>query len=264
MSITKAPFSVKVQDITPDQAKLMLDANSSNRKLAPFIVTRYAKLMLAGEWKHNGTTIKIDTNGELKDGQHRLAAAVQAKFILRHAIIVAGLDPDVFDTIDTGKGRSSADALYADGFQANAKQVAAVANLALRREMDTLHVNSYIEPHRVREWVRTHQVIHQAVNRVRLMGFLGFSPVLGLLWMITHEQDEVKAKEFFDQLETGENLTKGNPALTLRETLLKHKSDRAYHKSDVLNMGLTAWENFVAEKSLPTLRRDMKPKAYAA
>lgn len=263
----KNVVTVRRRTITPDLAAEMLAKNRSNRKINQQIVQRYARTMESGGWLLNGETIKFDREGFMFDGQHRLSACVLTGKPFE-AFVAEGLDREAFDTVDTGKGRTSADALYASGNTSNAPLVASIANLAIKMETNSLRLNRYIEPHRVREWVAEHSPsVIEAAERVRKMNFLGFSPVLGLVYMIASEKDAAKADVFFNQLETGENLAKGDPSLTLRETLIKHKSDRSYHKADVLSMAFAAWNAFQMAKSLPVLKRNMGQgiiEAYAA
>lgn len=250
-------ITVKRRKITPTIAAEMLSRNKSNRKLNQQIVQRYARTMTAGGWMLNAETIKFDRSADLFDGQHRLQACVLSGKPFE-AFVAEGIEREAFDTVDIGKGRTSADALYASGSITNAPLMASIANLAIKMETASLKLNRYIEPHRVREWVSANMPeVAAAADRVRKMNFLGFSPVLGLVYLIAKRKDSDKADEFFMQLETGENLSKGDPALTLRETLVKHKSDRGYHKADVLSMAFAAWNAFQMSKELSVLKRNM-------
>ncbi|WP_460985736.1 ParB N-terminal domain-containing protein, partial [Staphylococcus aureus] len=65
---------------------------------------------LSGDWKNAGDTIRFDKDGSLIDGQHRLLACVNTN-LAQNFLIVYGLDSEVFDVIDNGKGRTNADVL---------------------------------------------------------------------------------------------------------------------------------------------------------
>jgi hypothetical protein len=108
----RAEYSEEV--ITPALARTYLDANRSNRPLSRQIVAEYVHSMLAGEWLFNGEAIKFDKDGELVDGQHRLAAVERANKSIVF-LVIRGLDPEVFKTIDTGKKRSAGDVLAIRG-----------------------------------------------------------------------------------------------------------------------------------------------------
>lgn len=249
--------TAELEHITPEIARAMLNANQNNRKLTPAIVDRYARILEAGEWKVNGETVKQDVNGELKDGQHRLAA-IEKTGIAADLFVVRGLALDVFDTIDTGKARTSADALFSSGVESNATLVAAIANLAIKIETGTVRINRYIEPHAVRQWVLDHPEVQESASLVKKLPFLGYSPVLGLVHYRAVKGDKAKAEKFFQALETGEGLKRGDPAYALREMLIKNKRDRGLHKADVLAMALKAWNAYINEQALHILRRPLK------
>lgn len=119
-SSVKASFhmiEISKRKVSPEEASLLLDEHNpyNYRKLNLSTVKLYAKDMADGNWKENGETIKIDINGNLIDGQHRLQAIVDSGISVE-LVIVEGLDPSVADTIDIGRKRSIEQYLkWADG-----------------------------------------------------------------------------------------------------------------------------------------------------
>ena len=71
-------MKVQQSTITPEYAKELLDYNKKNRSLSKATVDRYAEDMRKDNWQQNGEAIKIDWDGNLIDGQHRLAACVKS------------------------------------------------------------------------------------------------------------------------------------------------------------------------------------------
>jgi len=64
--------------ISPKQAAAWLSKNPYNRPLKESLVAEYARKMEAGEWKEKGgIPIWVTEDGELINGQHRLAAVVR-------------------------------------------------------------------------------------------------------------------------------------------------------------------------------------------
>ena len=113
---TTTPFSVKTQRVTPALAKKWLALNvQTNRRLDKRKVSQYAHLLANKMWDLNGETIKFDMTGNLIDGQHRLAACIEANKGFS-TVVVRGLDPATIATIDTGRKRSLADSLKFFGF----------------------------------------------------------------------------------------------------------------------------------------------------
>jgi hypothetical protein len=73
------PVRSRVQKISPDKAVEMLAANTANRPLARSTVQAFAEAMRRGDWLVTHQGIAFDTTGALVDGQHRLAAVIEAQ-----------------------------------------------------------------------------------------------------------------------------------------------------------------------------------------
>ena len=71
-------ISFGLEEITPKLAQAYLAGNKNNRALSARAVDRYAADMAAGQWPLTHQPIALGPNGELVDGQHRLAAIVKA------------------------------------------------------------------------------------------------------------------------------------------------------------------------------------------
>lgn len=70
---------MKYELITPEMANILLESNNENRRLSPGTVEAYKLDMISGNWDEAvGSTISIDENGVLRDGQHRLQAIIQS------------------------------------------------------------------------------------------------------------------------------------------------------------------------------------------
>lgn len=101
----------RVAIVTPEDAMALLESNGSNRPLNDQHVKRIARQIEGGKWKFNGDTIKVSSTNDILDGQHRLWAIIEAKTAVE-TIIVRGIEPDAFATIDTmRKPRSGSDVL---------------------------------------------------------------------------------------------------------------------------------------------------------
>src|SRR3954452_22938515 len=92
----------------------MLAANTSNRPLSKATVRSFAEAMRRGDWLVTHQGIAFDTAGVLVDGQHRLAAIVEADLPVELTVFTE-VDPDTFDVLDTGKRRNAADVLAIEG-----------------------------------------------------------------------------------------------------------------------------------------------------
>ena len=96
----------KLENITPAKAVEYLKHNTNNyRKLSRAKYKQYAEDMRAGKWQPNGEAIIFGEDGILKDGQHRLAAIIEANKTVQIAVI-RGVDRNV-DIFDVGMVRTT-------------------------------------------------------------------------------------------------------------------------------------------------------------
>lgn len=120
---------VTIEEITPETAALMLEANvmNRNRKREPL-----AEAMLKGEWRLNGASIVFSKDGVLLDGQNRLMACVSSGVPIV-SIVVRGAEPESQMTMDTGVKRQLGDYLKMAGYR-NAEKVAAIGVALYRKD----------------------------------------------------------------------------------------------------------------------------------
>lgn len=109
-------LTIEVKDVTPTDAKNILENhNKLNRNRNKSHVEALLKNMQNGTWRFNGDTIRFDKDGNLIDGQHRLAALAEYGKSLP-MIIIKGFDNDTIKTIDQEiKPRNLNDLLRIDG-----------------------------------------------------------------------------------------------------------------------------------------------------
>lgn len=98
----------KVETITPKRAQLYLERNPNNRPLRKSHVLFLAKQMSLGEWQVTHQGIAFDENGDLSDGQHRLAAIVKVGVPVA-MMVTYGVARGKFTAFDTGIGRTNSD-----------------------------------------------------------------------------------------------------------------------------------------------------------
>ena len=113
---TKTNLSVRVELITPEIAKNYLRFNSNNRDMKKDHVTFFSNQIKEDLFLENGQPIIFDTQGFLKDGQHRLKA-ISINSYSFYIPVVRGVNSHCMPTYDTGKNRSSSDVLKLNGFK---------------------------------------------------------------------------------------------------------------------------------------------------
>jgi hypothetical protein len=115
--------TVGIWHITPDVARSMLAKNRKNRNLTKRNVGLLRDAITTGEWYMNGEAIIFSSIGTLLNGQHRLHAIVLSGVGV-DVLVVCGVDPESFKTLDSGRARRAGEVLAMDG-EKNASQVAA-------------------------------------------------------------------------------------------------------------------------------------------
>ncbi len=119
----KAPEGSKIEItyelVTPEIATDWLKLNTRNRILDERLVKSLAKKMKKKHWMFNGDTIRFSQKFKqedgsnksiLMDGQNRLSSIVLSG-IPQYCLVVYGLHPDAFATMDDGRKRSASDIL---------------------------------------------------------------------------------------------------------------------------------------------------------
>lgn len=98
-------MEVAIVNITPEMAKRMLEKNPYNRNISKRTVETYAEAMRRNEWHSNGESICFDEDGNLINGQHRLAACVLANVPFCSTVVTGVLKQDSY-IYDKGRNRT--------------------------------------------------------------------------------------------------------------------------------------------------------------
>ncbi len=99
-----------LETIDREKAQQYIAKNVGNRPVSRPHLNQLISRQQRAEWKTNGDSIRFDSNGDLRDGQHRLHM-VMLTGIPIEAVVIRGVDPDAFVTMDTGKNRTITDVL---------------------------------------------------------------------------------------------------------------------------------------------------------
>jgi hypothetical protein len=120
-------ITTTIETIDAETAKHYLRMmNDNNRNLDDGYVGELMAIQKQGKWKVNGDSIRFDTNNELRDGQHRLRMVERTGNPIQ-VVVVRGIEPDAFMTMDCGKRRTFADTLEIHRWK-YARQLAATTN----------------------------------------------------------------------------------------------------------------------------------------
>lgn len=255
LPVTKpASITSEIVKITPAIAEKMLGKNVRNRHVSARVVEKYRRAMTAREWTITGEAIKFAANGDLLDGQHRLAAVIECGLTIP-MLVVKGLPSSAQDVMDTGRARTVGDQLGIGGFP-DAALLAAVARAVILYRADEMAARRTVTTPEVRELVEGNTLIAFATARARpISKACDLRPaVAGACVYLLMQVDDVKAAEFFDRMIDGANLPAGSPILALRARLRALRDERTTLPMDALiSLVFRTWNAWRQRRSLTSL-----------
>jgi hypothetical protein len=215
-----------VQKITPEKAEEMLAANTANRPLSKPTVRAFAEAMRRGDWLVTHQGIAFDTNGVLVDGQHRLAAVIEADMPVEMTVFTE-VEPDTFDVLDTGKRRNAADVLAIEGEKHSATLAAMVRTVWLyynRPDASWTGGGASVTNHQVVQTLAAHPKLRDYVHlgeRISAETGMMKSAAGAAAYLVEQVNRGKKAKlaKWHDGVIEGAGLRKNDPRLVFRRTM---------------------------------------------
>lgn len=126
----------QMETITVAQAKQMIAGHKNYRKIVEKRVVEYANLMNSGNWLVS--TISVDEDGLLLDGQHRLSALIKFGKPIDF-FVMRGVPKLNIVAIDNGMSRSAGAIISAELGVKNGQSLAAIAKILLLDEVSHYH-----------------------------------------------------------------------------------------------------------------------------
>ena len=141
-------ITVEAETIGPATAKVYLTKAAPNRSINKRNVDRLAKAMASGAWRVTHQGIAFDENGQLIDGQHRLAAIVQSGKTIK--LLVSRYSADApMSVLDSGSSRSVSDRVQIAGIiPEHAATTVAIINAMLIAETGGYRKEA-LQPHEI-------------------------------------------------------------------------------------------------------------------
>jgi hypothetical protein len=242
-------LTVEIRRFTPAQSKLILDHhNSRNRPLDKNIVTKYARLMALGLWQLNGETIIFGDDGLLITGQHRLHACVASGQEF-YALVVTDVPTQVFSTCDRGKAKTNGQILGMRG-ETNGNTLSASIILihALKTKQigfASTNLNCRLEPAEMEAFLADHPRLRDSVSLSTTLKGLVSQSMLAAVHFLASEINPSQADAFFESLQTGANLSPGNPILALRERFIQNRGATSkLHTNYLFALTIKAWNAY--------------------
>jgi hypothetical protein len=269
--------TVSIERITPAKAAEYLKDNHANqRNVTNSHLWHLAQQMKNGQWKMNGESIIFDWDGNIADGQHRLLSVIKSG-VDSDFVVVRGIDPACFPTIDRGKPRSNGNIFAINGIaNYNIAASATMGVLNYRRALavkivkdakvvkESGSLNSYIRPSTtdmLAEYEK-HKSKYQIAISIALECRVKAPPscvsTVAALSLIDGKMGEDYVCQFWKSFKSGANLTETSPVLKLIDRLAKNadsKTTKLSHVHITLLMA-KAWNIYAEEKPCKVLRVD--------
>jgi hypothetical protein len=214
----------RVQTITPARAAEWLEANTTNRPLSRPAVRSFAEAMRRGEWLVTHQGIAFDVNGVLVDGQHRLAAIIEADLPVELTVFT-DVAEGTFDVLDTGKRRTAADVLAIEGEKNSTMLAAMVRTVWLYHNRPDLTWTGGAAA------VSNHQIVQTLEDNPKLRDLLGLGEQIatatGMIksaagaasYLVERANRRADLTPWYEGIIDGAGLRKGDPRLQFRRVM---------------------------------------------
>lgn len=222
-------LKARLVEVKPDLAASWLAKNPRvQRTLSHSEVNMLARHIDSGEWVVNGGTIVFDTEDRLCDGQHRLAACIKTGKPIT-CLVVYGVEPKAFATMDVGRARNPRDALKAAGIT-HQTAVASACQILYRVEHG-LPVHAFdllkrvrLSPLEILAFYNSHKGLDRAVRTGAAVGRMthNMGAAVACRWLFDRISRDA-SEEFFERVEIGDQLDRGHPVLLLRAHLMPNR-----------------------------------------
>lgn len=255
----------KIQKISPKRAETMLETNTANRPLSKPVVRSFAEVMRRGDWRVTHQGIAFDTNGVLVDGQHRLAAIIEAELPVEMTVFTE-VPPDTFDVLDTGKRRNAADALAIEGEKSTlilASMLRSVWLYENRSDASWSGRAAAVTNHQILETLNEHPGIRDFVvvgERIAAETGMIKSAAGAASYLVEQANTTAGVQDWLDRLVDGAGLGKADPRLVFRNTMqrmARKQAGQVQRRRDTrehVTLYLKAFNAWAAGQNLHQLR----------
>lgn len=249
-----------IERITPELAAIYLGSNTNNRNMRKKHVSRLADDIINHRWQMNGAAIIFNGDGTLLDGQHRLAAIVEAGLAV-DMLVVRGVHTSAMETIDSNIARSASDVAKLNGFHNTSHLTACVRMLYAVKRGTT---KSSLSTPAIMDILRRHPHISDAVSACNpLPRSVSHSVVGAWYYMARYMAKHPAADEAMNVLVSGKPfyLEGYDPVHSLRERMLRESTNVLSTQNGRLRMLWTmigVWNAFIEGESIqfPKIRQN--------
>lgn len=254
----------RVQNVTPKKAAEYLERNTANRPLSKRTVREFAEAMRRGDWQVTHQGIAFDTSGALVDGQHRLAAIIEADIPVEMTVFTE-VPVGAFDVLDTGKRRNAADALAIEGEKSAVMLAAMVRTVWLyeqRPEMSWSGGDAAVTNHQIVQTLEQHPKLRDFISigeQIATATGMIKSAAAAASYLVSQASSR-DLSPWFDGIVEGTGLVKGDPRLMFRRVMFNHTRKQAgqplrrRETREHVTLYLKAFNAWATDGGLPQLR----------
>lgn len=220
----------KIVTVTPEDATRMLEFNQLNRPLNDQHVRRIAAQIKSGKWRFNGDTIKVSAGNDILDGQHRLWAIIEARTPVE-TIVVHGIEPEAFSTIDTlRKPRSGSDVLALMGVTGPRSTISVALQWLVRYQRKILEAYkapaNRLENSDIEEAYVNNKGIARAAERASKLRSVGIPGINAFFYYLLTNRNPDLAERFMHTMENPSGVGVNDPFFRLRVHLVSSRERR--------------------------------------
>lgn len=250
------PIIMSYVRVTPAIAAVWLTHNHNNRSIAQNNLKHLISEMTNGNWKFDGDPIRFDDKGNLLNAQHRLMAilATGKSFVFK---VIEGLDPNSFETMDSGAKKTGGKVFTHRGV--SNPTVAAGATkfvYGMRRGHRSENIikqdnRTLSNPDLVKGYLNLPNIDESVVKGIKYASkfdrVINNNTMAGLHYLLS-EKSRVAADDFLNKLSTGLNLELDSPIYILRNRLYLSDSDNNHRITfrDKVAHVIMAWNKYRA------------------
>lgn len=246
--------TAQIMWVTPEIAREWLtNRGAKQRRIKHYHLRSMKEDILAGRFKFNGEPIIFDDQGRLIDGQHRCTAISETETPIL-ALVVRGIPPETYSTIDICAKRGGADTMASMRIT-NGKDVSGAIVLLIRYERGIIGREQLVlSPPAIEEIVRKHPCLEDSARIARTVHVVRAKRAAAFCHYIFSTIDQDAANTFMSKLATGEGLEKGNPILTLRNRLISARGESLPCDTEILFM-FKAWNAWCRNQTLLVMKK---------
>ena len=217
----------EVVTMTPQWASQLLGQSAQkNRKFKRKHLERLTHTIQSGNWYITAQGIALDSEDNILDGQHRLAAVVKAEKPIQ-IMLGRNLDPKIFNVVDTGATRTAGDVLDILGSSKGKTIAAALKNYQLYYQHPKIkwsgnHTPSHTEVTKLYELHKDYVEAMVGEIAQRRKSFRCFSESVALTFSLLARDkhwSKVPILSFMDAVCFGANLDSEDVCLSFRNQL---------------------------------------------